>query len=596
MAAVLAIALGAVVLFVSGKVRVDVVSFLVLLALTLSGILTPEAALSGFSNPATATVAAMFVLTAALRHAGVVDGLAAALGRVAGRRPLVLYVLLLLVALVVSPFINNTAAMAALIPVVLALCSRGGTTPGRFLMPLSFATQMGGICTLVGTSTNILVSGIAASSGLRPFGMFEFTEVGLWFAAAGFVYLLAVAPLLLPRAVRTATPRPLAERYALPTYVAVIEVAAGGPVAGQRPAATPLGRPGLSILEVRRREEVLAAPDGPLEGGDRVLVRGSLSELLRLRRAPGLRIRRDLESPGGEDGLEWLGGDETGDVVLAEAVVPAGSPLEGRRLRETDFARLHRVVVLAIRHHDRLEQTKVAAVRIAVGDLLLLQGRRSDVDALRGGEEVLVLDEVTPHPPSVGRALAVSGVLAAVVAAAALGVAPILVTAMTGCAVLLLLRLLTVEQAYASIDSKVIFLLAGVVPLGRALEETGAAALLAGGLVDVAGPYGPVVALSALYLVTTILTEFMSNNAAAALLAPIAIALAAGMGADPRPFLVAVMFAASTSFMTPVGYQTNAMVLGPGGYRFSDFARVGAPLNVLFWVLATFLIPRFFPF
>lgn len=596
MIAVLAIALGAVVLFVSGKVRVDVVSFLVLLTLTVSGIVTPEAALSGFSNPATATVAAMFVLTAALRHAGVVDGLAALLGRVAGRRPLVLYLLLLLVALSVSPFINNTAAMAALIPVVLVLCSRSGAAPGRFLMPLSFATQMGGTCTLVGTSTNILVSGMAASAGLRPFGMFEFTELGVCFVAAGLVYLIVVAPFLLPRSVRTAAPRPLAERYAVPTYVAVIEVEADGPVAGHRAAATPLGRPGLVVLEVRRNEAVLDQPDVPLEAGDHVLVRGTLAELLRLRRAPGVRIRRDIESPGGEDGLEGLSGEDTGDVVLAEAVVPAGSPLDGKRLSETDFARLHRVVVLAIRHHDRLEQTKVAAVRIAVGDLLLLQGRRTDVDALRGGQALVVLDEMTPHPPSLGRAVAVSGILAAVVVAAALGVAPILVTAMTGCAALLLLKLLTVEQAYASIDSKVIFLLAGVVPLGRAIEETGAAALLAGGLVEVAGPFGPAVALSALYLMTAILTEFMSNNAAAALLAPIAIALAAGMGADPRPFLIAVMFAASTSFMTPVGYQTNAMVLGPGGYRFSDFVRVGAPLNVLFWILATWLIPRFFPF
>jgi di/tricarboxylate transporter len=235
-------------------------------------------------------------------------------------------------------------------------------------------------------------------------------------------------------------------------------------------------------------------------------------------------------------------------------------------------------------------------VRLAVGDVLLIQGHRSDIDALRGGAELILLEEVTPHQPSLRPALGSMAVITGVVTLAALGIAPILVTAMAGCAVLVVSRILTVEQVYQAIDWKVIFLLAGVIPLGVALEQTGAAAVLADTMTSWLGPFGPYVLLSAFYVLTTLLTEAISNNAAAALFAPLAIAAAAALDVDPRPFLVAITFAASTSFMTPVGYQTNAMVLGPGGYRFTDFTRVGAPLNLLFWALATFLIPRFFPF
>jgi di/tricarboxylate transporter len=588
--AIILLTVSAAILFATEALRVDVVAMLVMLALAISGLVSPEQSLSGFSNPATATVAAMFILSAALKHTGVIDGLAAALGAVVVRRPGLLYPLLIILVAAVSAFINNTAAVAVFIPLVLGLSRTHGASPGRLLMPLSFAAQVGGVCTLIGTSTNILVSNIAAGSGERPFDMFEFSSLGLNFVFAAFLYLFLVAPFLLKD--RVAAPAsPLTERYQLHHYLAEVELEDDSPLAGKSLAQADLEkRMDIEVLEILRegRPLWLPGPEETLAPGDLLLVRGPIHELLKTRNLPGLKMKRDL---AGE-----RASIEGGDVVLMEAVVPTGSPLDGRTLEEHQFRRRHRSQVLAIRHHDRLERRKVGKVRLDVGDVLLLQGHRADLDALRNGTELILMEEVLPHGPSWRRAAIAISIIAAVVTAAAVGLVPILIAAMAGCAALIVTRIISVEQAYRAIDWKVIFLLAGVIPLGIALDQTGAADLLARGVTNLLGGYGPWVILSAFYVLTSLLTQLMSNNATAALLAPLAFATAAGMGVSVRPLLVAITFAASTSFLTPVGYQTNAMVMGPGRYRVSDFTRVGLPLTIIFWILATVLIPRYFPF
>ncbi len=589
-AALLLLILSAAILFFTEALRVDVVAMLILVALALSGLVTPEESLSGFSSPATATVAAMFILSAALSRTGVVDGLAAALGKMAGRRPFLLYLSLLVLGAVLSGFINNTAAIAVFIPLVLGLCQSHGGQPGRFLMPLSFAAQVGGTCTLIGTSTNILVSDITRRAGEPPFGMFEFTAMGALFAAVGMAYL-TVAPRFLLRYRPIDRDEPLAERYQLARFLAELEVTADSRYAGKTLSEAGLeNRLDLEVLEIIRGSATLwlPSPQEVLAAGDILLVRAPVKELLAARSLPGLKFRGDLEDDDARV--------EGGDVILMEAVVPPGSRLVGRTLKQTQFRRRHRSQALAIRHHDRLRASKVGKVPLSVGDVLLLQGHRDELERMRGGSELIPLEEIQPHIPRLRPALLAMGILVGVVTLASLDVAPILVTAMAGCFALVLLRILTVEQMYDAIDWKVIFLLAGVIPLGIALDSTGASRLLAGALASHLGPYGPWLVLSALYILTSLLTELMSNNATAALLAPLALALAAEMGVSPRPFLLAVMFAASNSFLTPVGYQTNAMVMGPGGYRFGDFTRLGAPLNLIFWIMATLLIPRFFPF
>jgi di/tricarboxylate transporter len=302
----------------------------------------------------------------------------------------------------------------------------------------------------------------------------------------------------------------------------------------------------------------------------------------------GLGFRRDMS-------LHETGRG-AGDLGHVEAIVPPASRLVGRTLEEVRFRQGYGCQALAIRHHDRLEVLRVGRLRLSVGDVLLLQGPRKALDRLLGSEDLILLEEVrnwTIHWP---RALASLAIVAGVVGGAALGIAPVLILAIAGCAALVVGRVVTMEQAYNAIDWKVIFLLAGVIPLGTALQKTGAANLLAEGIAETLGAWGPTAILAGFYLVTTALTEIMSNNASSALLAPLAIASAARMGVDARPLLIAVMFGASASFLTPIGYQTNAMVFGPGGYRFSDFARVGIFLNALLLVIAVTLIPRFFPF
>lgn len=588
--AVLLLVVSAAILFAGEAVRVDVVAVIVLVALGLSGLLTPEETLAGFSNPATATVAAMFVLSAALRHTGVVEAIADLLGGVFGRYPALLLVGLLVVAGTISAFINNTAAVAVFIPVVLGLARSHGVKPGRVLMPLSFAAQVGGVCTLIGTSTNILVSDIARRAGETPFGMFELTPLGVCFGAVALVYL-SIAPGVLLRGGAEA-PRPsLAERFALHPWLSELVIEPGSALVGKRLGELTLDRRfELEVFEIHHAGQVVFLPDRDeiLREGDVLLALGPVQELLKTRAIPGLALRRDMSVEGP--------GPLPPDLVIVEAVVPPASPLVGRTLEELRFRQTRRCHALAIRHHEQIERGRVGRVRLAVGDVLLLQGRRRDVDVLGEGSEVILMVEVAVKGIAWRRAVPAIAIVAGVVAAAASGVAPILVAAIAGCTALVLARIITMEQAYEAIDWKVIFLLAGMIPLGVALEKTGAAAILGGTIVRAVGDFGPVVVLSAFFVVTTLLTEVMSNNASAALLAPVAIATAGSLGIDARPLLVAIMFGASTSFLTPVGYQTNAMVLGPGGYRFTDFTRVGLPLNVVFWGMATWLIPRFFPF
>lgn len=588
--AVLLLVVSAAILFATEAVRVDVVAVIVLVALGLSGLLTPEETLAGFSNPATATVAAMFILSAALRHTGVVEALADLLGGAFGRHPALLLVGLILVAGTISAFINNTAAVAVFIPVVLGLSRSHGVRPGRVLMPLSFAAQVGGVCTLIGTSTNILVSDIALRAGEAPFGMFEITPLGVCFGAVALVYLSIVPNVLLRGGADV--PRPsLAERYALHPWLSELVVEPDSPFVGKRLGELTADRRfEVEVFEIHRAGRVVFLPDRDevLGSGDVLLALGPVQDLLKMGGIPGLALRRDMNVDGP--------GPRAPDLVIVEAVVPPASPLVGRTLEELRFRQTRRCHVLAIRHHEQIERGRVGKVRLSVGDVLLLQGRRLDVDALGEGSEVILMEEIAAKGIAWKRAVPAIAILAAVVTAAATGVAPILVAAIAGCTGLVLARIITMEQAYDAIDWKVIFLLAGVIPLGVALEKTGAASILGETIVRAVGEFGPVAVLSAFLLVTTLLTEVMSNNASAALLAPVAIATAGSLGVDARPLLVAIMFGASTSFLTPIGYQTNAMVLGPGGYRFADFTRVGLPLNLVFWGMGTWLIPRFFPF
>jgi di/tricarboxylate transporter len=578
---------GAVALFVTEKLPVDVVAMLVLASLLVLGLVTPAEALSGFSSEATITVAAMFVLSAGLAHTGALRGLGRLFSRV--RNTTLMLVLLLLVVGPISAFVNNTAAVAVFLPMVLAATVANRQSPSQLLIPMSYAAQMGGVCTLIGTSTNLLVNSMARDLGHPGFGLFDFAPLGLVTMGAGFVYLLVFGRFLLPHH----PPEPLTEAYDLGKYITELRVMPRSPLIGKSVEQAQLGeKHAVFVLELLRGDEKHWSPRGEtLREGDVLLVRGDWEKLRALKDSARLELEtefrlQDSQFTGGEDDAQ----------VLVEAMVAPGARLISHTLAELDFQWHYNATVLALHRRGTVVRDKIRAVPLDVGDVLLLLCPQSELDALRANRNLIVLNERGEARPNRRKALLAVAIMAAAIAVAAMGWLPIVASAILGGIALIATRCLGNDQAYQAIDWRVIVLLAGVLPLGIAMQKSGLARGVADFSVDVVGGFGPVAVLAAVYLITALLTELMSNNAAAVLVTPIAYATAVELGVSPTPFLVAVLFAASTSFATPVGYQTNTMVYNAGNYRFVDFLRMGVPLNLLFWGLAVYFIPQFFPF
>lgn len=585
MSIVLALVVAAVALFVTEKLRVDLVAVLLMTALMLTGVIAPEEAVAGFANPATVTVAAMFVISAALSRTGAV----AALGRISARVFAYnlwagLVVMMVSVGLL-SAFMNNTPVVAIFMPIMLSVASAIRISPSKLLMPLSFAAIFGGVCTLIGTSTNLLVSAVAERSGFAPFSMFELSRYGVIVFGVGMAYLLVVARWI-PARREVQDP---AREYGMGRYMTEIELLDDAASLGLPLAESPLVRElDVEVLEINRGGERLFLPHGRtrLQAGDVLRVMCDVDRIQSLADRQGIRLK-----PSRAGGAAT----EPDAVVLVEAVVAPGSDLIGETLRSANFRNTYGANVVALRHRGAVLHEKLGSTILLGGDVLLIEVDREHLEILRNHEDFVMISEVAQPEYSRRKPLLATAVVTAVVVTAALGVLPILVSAVAGAVLLVLTGCLHAEEAYHAIDWKVIFLLAGALSLGVALESTGAARLLSELLIRTAAALGPAAVISALYLVTTILTEVMSNNATAVLMAPIAIGAAGIMNVDPRPLLMAVAFAASASFATPVGYQTNAMIYGVGKYRFRDFLRIGGPLNVLLWLLASWLIPVIWP-
>jgi di/tricarboxylate transporter len=584
---VVAVAAGAMALFVTERLRADVVALCVLAALLLLRLIEPSQALYGFANSATATVGAMFVLSAGLVRTGLVDFMARRIDRIAGSTEVSLLVTLCLTVAVLSAIVVNTATVAIFIPVAIALARSRKIRSSRVLMPVSFASQFGGVCTLVGTSTNILVNSIAISAGLAGFGMFEFARLGAVMVAAGIVYILLVGRHMLPR--RDGETQTI-DKYRLTDYLAEFAVSeSSGAVGKTFTEAAGDAAEDLRLIKIIRGEaDLWRTGREAIRAGDVLLVHGSADRLMKLKDALGLETAGDIELSD-----KKLSSDE---VQLVEALVPPQSRLVNRTVRDSALTQQWGCVVLAVQRRGRVLRERLSRIRLEAGDSLLLQCGAKKVASILKSPHLVVTNELTDLYLREDRALIALVTLLGVLAVAALNLLPVLHAALIGSLVMIITGCITIQEAYDAIDWKIIFLLGGMLPLGLAMQQTGAADWLAGSTLVKASNAGPLVALAALYLVTAILTETMSNTAAAVLLAPIALAAAAGLGVSPRPFLVAITFAASTSFTTPVGYQTNTMVYAAGGYRFLDFTRMGMPLNLIFWAIAVWLIPVFWPF
>ncbi|MCP4204382.1 MAG: SLC13 family permease [bacterium] len=581
---VLAILVGAVALFISERFPIDFVALLVLGVLLLFGLVTPQEGISGFSNPATVTVAAMFILSAGLQKTGATAVVGQLMVRF-GKSYFTALVVIMGTITVMSAFVNNTAAVAVFIPLVMVVANRRKIAASRLLIPLSYASQFGGVCTLIGTSTNLLVSSISDEAGYGSFSMFEFSRMGLILFATGVLFFLLFGRWLLPE--RKA--QELAVTYQLGEYITELRVADNSPLVGRSVLESRLGQDhDVTVLRLLHVTKAVWAPlRQPVMGGDVLLVRGRVEELIRLRDSAKLELNVEFKLRDAKL--------QTEDLRLVQALVAPGSDLIENTLKDLDFRNRYKALVLAIQRRGEPIRDKLNSVRLRLGDALLIQAHESQIRELRNDKNFIVLDEV-PGVSLRHKAPLVLGILAGVVGLAALGVLPILVTAILGCLALVLTRCLRLEEAYHAINWQVIFLLGGILPLGIAMQKTGAAGFIAERAVGMVGDFGPVAVLAVVYLMTSVMTDTMSNNAAAVLLAPIAISTAEQIGVDPRPFLMAITFAASTGFSTPVGYQTNTMIYNAGGYKYTDFLRTGVPLSILFWIMSVIFIPRIWSF
>jgi len=547
--------------------------------------ITAQEGVSGFANSAVITVAAMFVLSAGLQKTGAVRALADLLLRW-GRNQFVLLVLMMVSVGIASAFVNNTAAVAVFLPLILAVSTRKKMSASKLLIPLSFASQFGGVCTLIGTSTNLLVSSISEQSGYGAFGMFEFSQLGLILVVAGILYFLVIGYWLLPKR----RGGELVEMYQLGEYVAELYVTSKSPLLGKTAKEMAFGQLyDATLLEIVRDKERLWSPQTePVHSGDVLLVRGQVKNLMDLKTAWKLDLQPEFKLRDADL--------QSGLLTLTEALVAPSSPLIDRTLSAVEFQKHYGAVVLAIGRRGQALREQLTQAELQSGDALLLLGPRVDIDKLRGNDDFVVLQELEHPVLRMHKVPIALGIAAVTVLLATLNIVPIMVSAILGCIAMVATQCLKLEEAYKAIDWKVIFLLAGVLPLGLALQKSGAAGLIAHLSVTLVGGFGPMAVLAVLFLLTTVLTSIMSNNATAVLLAPVAIATAVGLGVSPKPFLMAVMFAASTCFATPIGYQTNVMIFTPGNYRFSDFLKVGLPLNAIFMVIAVYFIPQFWPF
>ena len=568
------------------RLRSDVIAGCAMVFLMLGGILSPQELFQVFGNEAVVTVACMFVLSSALERTGVIARMGALIDPYVGRTDLSVSLFLLPLVAVLSAFINNTPVVLVFMPMVMAIAARQNIRPSKLLIPLSFASIFGGCCTLIGTSTNILVSSTAERMGERPFEMFDLTLVGSILAVVGMVYLWTFGRKILPERETLSTILQTTQNRQFFTEAIVVP---GSSLIGQRLSDSPIASlPKARIIEVIRGDDLIgvALNEIVFEAGDRVRMSTVLSSVMELKDLSGLEIQQQ----DGLDGLEWVG---TQKAALVECVVSPRSSMMGKTIARVDLRRAFGVLVLAVHRHGVNLREKLQSTVLQYGDTLLLEGTETAIKRLRESRDLIVLGE-QPHllPLKHKQWLAGLSIVFMVVASVFTSM-PIGALALSAAIFVILSGCLDMDEAYKAIDWRVIFLICGMLGIGLALEKTSGVGWLAENMIALFGYYQcpGFVIISGIILLTSVLTTFLSNNAVAVIMTPIAIEVAQFFEMNPAPFMVAVAMGASACFASPVGYQTNALVYGAGGYVFRDFIRVGLPLNLLIWLTASIAIP-----
>ena len=589
---VLGLVLLTFILFVTEKFSLDVTALLILTILFIGGFLSVEEAMSGFSNPAVIIISLLFILSHALQKTRILEYLIVRINQLVSRsRPLGLGVYLLTIAFA-SALMNNTAIVAIFMPVTIRLAHRYRMSPSKLLIPLSYAAIMGGTLTLVGTSTNLIVNSIYINNDGQPLGMFEFAKFGWITLTIGIIYVLTIAPKILPS--RTVTSS-LTQSYHMAGYLTEMKLSKDSPLVGSSCQQRNISQNyDVIVLDIQRGDRLITYKVGneKLQADDILFVKGSVESFLQMKEVEKVSLLTDEKLTQNELEQE--------DNILIECMVTDQSNLIGKTIVNSNFRKRFYAFILAIRREGSIIRKKIAHVLIQSYDTLLIYGGRKELSKLANSSGFILLGEVEEQLVKV-RFWWVSIIsIIFTILFAAVGLLPIIKGALLSVVILLALRIITPNEAYQSIHWQVIILIAALIPLGTVIETTGTASFIGDSIAQLvrlfSDSYQPYILLGITYLITMILTEVSSNTATAIIMTPIVLSLAAKMGIDARPLIFGVCFAASASFSTPVGYQTNLMVYGPGGYKFSDFIKVGLPLSITLWLTAIIFIPMIWSF
>lgn len=590
---VFAVLAGVFVTFIKEWLPNDLVALGGLSVLLLTGILGENELGKVFSNSAPMTIGAMFILGAALTRTGVIDWIAHRFEKWAGASLSRAIIILALIVMPLSAFMNNTPVVIVFLPVLMAFARSTGLKASKLLIPLSFLSILGGTITLIGTSTNLLVSGLSKQQGQPAFGIFEISGLGIVYAIVGSLYIYFIGHRLLPE---RDTVSSLLDAEDARKFSSAVEVPEDSPLIGQRLIEHPLfsNKKRTIVYEViryGRRVEDIPLDAITFKARDVLWFRATSIQLAEIQGNNGVTMIHRRKSEGEEEEI-----NETEEVKTVEAIIGQNSPLIGKSIRQSNIRRRYGIVVAAVHRQGVNLAQGYPDIRLAFGDTLLLEGPVHNIVRLNQEGSFLSLNESLVRPKLKSKTGFAIGILAAVVLSAALGLLSITSAALIGAVLVILTGCLDIREAYKAVEWEVLFLIYGMLGIGLAMEKTGGAEWIAMGVVGTMDHLGPVAILAAIYLLASVLTELVTNNAVAILMTPIAISIAGSMEVDPRPFLVAIMFGASASFITPIGYQTNTYVYGAGGYRFGDFLKIGIPLNLILGGAAVFLIPRLWPF
>jgi len=598
---VFALLVFAIVSFILEKIPADLTSLTVFGVLLFVSMLTQsanlpnlEATLGVFGNSAPITIAGMFIVSAALERTGAIDLITAYLRKLV-RLPYRGFIFIMVIGVAtVSAFVNNTPVVIVLMPVMLSLSREMGIASSKLLIPLSYASIFGGTCTLLGTSTNLLASGILRDAGHAPIGMFELAAVGLPILACGSIYLVLFGNKLLPHRETLTSILSDEERK---EFITEAFVQPGSELNGQIAEETRLlKKRGARLLEIVRHG--IAVPGDPtkqkLQYGDRLVLSCRPSGIAEAHSDMGISLPRELS-----EGLQTIATDEG---AIVEGVVAPHASIVGKTLGEINFRQRFRMVIVAVHRKGTNQRERLGSLHLQEGDTLLMMGSTSAIDAMANSDEIILLDRPRVPARSVrSRMPIVIGTAVGIVTLATMNLVPIVAAVALGVSLIMLTGCIKPKDAYESVEWSILIIIFGMLALGQAMDSTGASQLIAGGMVGLTESFVPehmqaLVMLAVVYIITSTFTEFLSNNAAVALMVPIALGIAATLGVDPRPFVVASCIAASASFATPIGYQTNTYVYGVGGYKFLDFTKVGLPLNCICFTVTVFVVPMFWSF